>query len=201
MIVSQGNDVAKEVMRDAGATVEQIAQRSVETEDDYLSAAEWLRLVRARVRELERERKKLKAPVLEAGRRIDALFRGALERCEQVQDRIESGMRAYVLRVSGAQRAQARAAESELADPWGAASPGSPVVFVPGAVTVPAADGVSVRDRWAWVVRDVSQIPRMYLVPDSSAIGRVVAAHGMAAEQLVPGISVTRDVAFTTRDI
>ncbi len=55
----------------------------------YEDAATLLKIIKARKMEIEEERKNLKAPVLETGRRIDTLFKKPLDACTMAENALK----------------------------------------------------------------------------------------------------------------
>ena len=73
------DDRAKQLISSAETFVKRIESMLVRTPREYEQAAEALKAVKGKYNEIESDRVRLKEPILEAGRRIDELFRGPLQ--------------------------------------------------------------------------------------------------------------------------
>lgn len=68
---------------------------TVTTADDFVIAADKLKLIKGFASRWEEQRKELKAPILEAGRKIDAMFAPAKERLDAAEKTIKAAMIGY----------------------------------------------------------------------------------------------------------
>lgn len=67
----------------------------ISSNDEYANAADKLKLVKGLAKDWEDQRKALKAPILEAGKRIDDLFRPAKERLDAIETTIKRAVISY----------------------------------------------------------------------------------------------------------
>jgi phage recombination protein Bet len=68
---------------------------AIDSSDAFLSANEELKAIKAKFKQIENKRQELKAPVLEAGKRIDDMFRPALETLKQAELACKKSMGAW----------------------------------------------------------------------------------------------------------
>lgn len=184
------------------------ATLSIVTTQQYEDAGEKLKALSAKEKEIEKLRTQLKAPILAAGRAIDAFFNTPLDRITKARD-------AYKLAIKGYQRVEeqkrlaleakaqeearkererleARAAaaaakgKTEKAEvlQTAAASIVSPVI----PKTTPKLQGVSNRKTWHYEVEDVALLPREYMQPDDKKLGAYIRA--MKSEAQIPGVRI-----------
>ncbi len=240
--------IPTEVQEEARAAVGMLTTLralSVTTQDEYEAAGAQVLAIAARAKSLESMRSTLKAPILDAGRRIDAFFREPLDFCAKARQVIDGKMAHYrdeqrrvreeaerqaaeaarrererLERAAAAEREKARkaqeaaeakaraaeaagraekaaqmreqaaaraaASEAEAAAKLAAAQamPTAPVVHIPA----PTAVGISTRKTYTYEITDAALLPREYLAPDETRIGKVVRALGEAAH--IPGVRV-----------
>lgn len=89
-----------------------IAPQTIRDGNDYQGAADKLKIVKGFAKQWEEMRTKLKAPILEAGRNIDALFKEPQARLEAAEKTIKRAMNAYDTEQERVQKAEeARLAE------------------------------------------------------------------------------------------
>lgn len=100
------------VVVDNKRMVEQFGEVAIRTSDEAQGAAAMLGQAKRRLKDLEARRVDTKAPALEAGRRIDALFAELKEPVEQVAKLLESG----ILTFRKAEAARIEAANRRLED-------------------------------------------------------------------------------------
>lgn len=143
----QAVEVAATEASEALVLVQGLAIQSV-AERDF--AAEVLEDVKARWKALETQRAALKAPILEAGRRLDAFFKKATEPLAAAERVLKDGILAF-------QRSQEQAAQAAMV----AGAEAVPVVSLPA--------GFSQRIMWDVEVVDISLVPREYLAVDKTA--------------------------------
>lgn len=67
----------------------------VTTAEDFVSAADKLKLIKGFASRWEEQRKELKAPILDAGKKIDAMFAPAKERLDAAEKTIKAAMIKY----------------------------------------------------------------------------------------------------------
>lgn len=68
---------------------------TVTTADDFVAAADKLKIIKGFASRWEDQRKALKAPILEAGKKIDAMFAPAKERLDAAEKTIKAAMIGY----------------------------------------------------------------------------------------------------------
>jgi hypothetical protein len=79
-----------------------------------------------------------------------------------------------------------KAGEKQLAKEIEAAPSEAPPVFVPK--ETPKVPGLSYREDWKFEIVDATVLPREYLIPDESKIGKIVRA--LKATTYIPGVRV-----------
>ena len=240
--------IPKEVEAEAAAAANMLttlAALPVTTAVEYDAAGAEVRAIAKRAKDLEAMRTSMKAPILDAGRRIDAFFKEPLDFCARARKVVEGKMLAYqaeqrrireeaervaaeaarrerermereaaaerekarkaqeaaeakaraleeagkaeraeALRQQAAERAAAAEAEAQAKAAAAAAMPVAPVVHV----EAPAAAGTSTRRTYTYEITDAALLPREYLMPDETRIGKVVRALGESAN--IPGVRV-----------
>lgn len=76
----------------------------VEDNFQYAMAGEFLTRISVRINELEAIRKKLKAPILEAGRNVDDLFRRPIQQGKEARRDLQTKMLKYTTRIKEEER-------------------------------------------------------------------------------------------------
>lgn len=76
----------------------------VEDNNQYLMAGEFISRITIRIHELEAIRKKLKAPILEAGHNVDDLFRRPIQQGKEAKRTIQTTMLKYTTKIKEEQR-------------------------------------------------------------------------------------------------
>ena len=174
----------------------------IESNEDFLAANDDLKIIKAKYREIEEKRKFLKEPALEQGRRIDAMFRPALDTLSSAeraykksmgawqdeQDRIrreaEAKARALFLKAeqerikaldSGNDKKLAKAEEKIAAA----------AALVEAAPEVPKAAGFHQVEVWSAEIVDIDSLPREFMLPDLKKLDDV--AKALQGKFNVPG--------------
>lgn len=174
----------------------------------YAAAGERLKELSAAEKRIEDMRKSLKAPILAAGKAIDAFFGAPIERIATARNSIKRSLLTYQQEEERKRRElEARAQEEarkqaeklqKQAD--AAAAKGktekaealqvaAASVIVPViAPTTPKLAGVSNRETWHYEVEDFSKLPREWTMPDDKKLGAYV--RSMKSETNIPGVRV-----------
>ena len=169
----------------------------VTTPDQYLSAGDVLKQVKARGKALEELRVKLTAPILAAKKNIDEMFRNPIARLSLAEGQIKSAMVFYdreVQRKADEERrrlqaeadAKAEAERKRLAEAAAkareekAAEVQAPQVQV--TVPVVKVGGTQMRDCWKYRVVNADLVPREFLAIDEKKLGQ----HARANRDTVP---------------
>lgn len=188
----------------------------------YEHGLELLRTIKQREDVVEAKRKELKAPILEAGRRVDGTFSPLVEALRaaatvinrklsswrQAEERRRQEEEARIRREAldreakelekterEAQKLEAkgRPEDAELVRAFVPEPAPLPVV----ASEVPKVKGAGVRDNWRFEIVDGAKIPREYLMPDEVAIGKVVRA--LKEKTNISGIRVYNEEVTSVR--
>ena len=187
---------------------------AIDTDDQYQQANDQGRQVADALRKAETERKALKAPILEAGRRVDSLFDRLMEPLKAARQAISSAMQRYEekkederrrleeeqrkralaeqkrldnLALANAARAEA-AGHVEKAEEVLANVPTVPVPVV--APLTPKVEGSSTR-KW-WKARLVSHVNGKPLTPEQAVI---LLAKAVGDGQATPNLLLLNEVA------
>lgn len=180
----------------------------VATAEQFTVAGEELKRIKGKAFELENERVNMKAPALEACRRIDAFFKKPLDFLKSAETAIKRAMvrysdeqdriRAEDQRKADAAAAAERARLQEIAERAAAKGQEKKAeLFEERAQAVvapvihrdtPKVAGISMRETWKFEVLNEDLVPREYLSVDESKIRRVVQA--LKAGTRIPGVRV-----------
>lgn len=174
----------------------------------YAAGGEKLKELSAAEKRIEDMRKSLKAPILAAGKAIDAFFNAPLDRIASARNSIKRSLLTYQQEeerkrreIEARAQEEARKAAEKLqkqadaaaakgktekaeALQQAAASVVAPII----APTVQKLAGVSNRLTWHYEVTDSAQLPREWLMPDDKKLGAYVRA--MKGETNIPGLRV-----------
>lgn len=182
---------------------------NITTHEQYEAAAEFLKAVKAKAKELDTKRKSLTAPLDESKRRIMDLFKGPLEFCHNtewdVKNRISTYLRAEQKKRDDEQRRideQRRKEHAKLekradkAEEKGQTAKAEElrdqadtVAGTPVTVAAPQkVSGVSVKKVWKFRIVDEQKIPREYMIPNEKMIGEV--ARATKGTLAIPGVEI-----------
>lgn len=203
------------------------AEKIIVTNDhDYEQAADLIGDIASRIKKFDDMRKQLKAPVLEAGRNIDNLFREPIDQGVAAKKILESKMLDYLAVVDKRrqeEQAQAdkRAAEQkkkaeaealtlmEAGDDEGAQEVLDNVDLMPEPLplaTTPKAKGIGTRANWKARIIDLHRLvkavscgvaPITLLMVDTSAANKY--AKAVRDTLTVPGLEFYNDASLTVR--
>jgi hypothetical protein len=149
---------------DAKAALAYAGDMSLNTDADAEFAAEVVREVKAKHRELDDRRKQVVSPLNEVVKTINSWFKPPMEELERVERALKSRVAAFVQR----REAEARAAlEAACAAETPAEAEKVLALFAP---VVPPA-GTSVRMTWRWRVVNEAAVPRELLSVDPGKVG------------------------------
>lgn len=114
-IPAEAERVAREVQEDANNWLQAALDGPVEllTDQDYQDATAQLKEIKRRANVVEEERKRLKKPILEAGRRVDELFKPVLDTLAQGESQIKQGVLAYRRKLDEERREAQRKLDEE----------------------------------------------------------------------------------------
>jgi len=205
-----------------------LAAIEIEVHDQiqYEIAADYIGDITSRIAELDAMRKKLKAPILEAGKNIDDMFRGPLENGRLAKKLIQTKMLDYVAVVEYekelAEKAAAKAAdevkqkaeEEALAliangDDDAAQQILDAADLQPGPINIiesPKAEGISTRANWKAKLLDLRTLvaaiadgkaPISLVMLDTSAANKY--AKALRNTMKVPGLDFYNDATLAVR--
>lgn len=163
-------------LAEAGQIERVVGTVSITTAEGYDAAGEICRTIKARRKAIDDERKGILAPLAEATKRINALFKPAIERYDAAERQIKGEIVAYQQRLHAERVAAMVAREPDVAPP--------PV----------EARGVSIRTLRRWRVVDAAAVPRELCSPDLAKIEEHLMAHGEA-----PGVEWYEEQSVTIR--
>lgn len=171
---SPQEQAAAEALTNANTLALQVAAFKVTDDASMQDAADAIKELRDRRKELEAERDSVAKPLRAAASKISGWFKRPIERFEAMETYLRGEIKAY-------HDAQAEAARAQLA---AAASPAEVEQAV--AVVAPAPQGLHFRENWSARVVDRSKLPPEYLIVDQQRLDREARAlkHSFA----VPGV-------------
>lgn len=172
---------------------------------------------------LEERRKYLKAPLLEAERRTDGLFKPTLLLLSTIEARVKSAFVEYrrtvaaeqaridaeaqrslteqrteqSLNVAAQLEAQGRPEDAARIITEAISTPAPPVTTA--APQMPKFAGVSTSLKWRFRIVDADAIPRDFLMPDTDKIQSIVETFQKKAEGTIPGIEVYSEEIVSSR--
>lgn len=163
-----------------------ILRIKVVDEDSSLMAQRAVKEVSGQIREIEKQRKELIAPMLEAQRKTNALFK----RWTGPLDEINKHLRKELVGYEQRQEEKRRAAEEEALASTD--DPSEYLAKITQAVTPSAkAAGVSIQKTWKGRVVDFSKLPDEFKIIDQSKINKAVKLAG--GEIDIPGVEVYQE--------
>ncbi len=136
-------------------------------------------------RQLDEVRKHLKAPSLEAARRIDELFMPQIKVRQRLKQHLKTA-------VGGYQQEQAEAAARALREATSQAEVARTVAAI-----APPPTGMSEREDWDFEIIDLALVPREYLVLDTAKVRSEVRAS--KDKTTIPGIRAVRRTTMVMR--
>lgn len=217
---------AEKTAKDAQALRETASQFQIACEADYTMAAGNLKTIKAKHSEIEKLRKSLKAPILEAGRKLDAFFKAPLDALslaekdykrimlayQEVQERLrrEAEIKAREERERLQREAEEQAMQEiengndEKADQILNAAEAMPAPVI--ITDKPVIDGISTRDNWKAEVTDLPALvkavaegkaPMTMIQADTKVIGQM--ARALKGSVKYPGVRFYNDKTIAAR--
>lgn len=180
--IQRAQDVATQARTDAEAALVWIRSQcpTITTPEQAQWAADAINSVGKNQRDQEAVRKEITAPILEAKRRIDALFKPAAAAQSAILDYLKGILKDY----------RQREHERQAAALAAASTPEETRAAVQ--VTPAAPVGISERATWRGEVVDESQLPRDFWIIDQAKLDRTIkAARGQIT---IPGVRVITDM-------
>ncbi len=117
------NDLLQEVIDTPPAIVtrasnlaDMVAAISIEDDDDYELACEDLADIKAHFNDVEAIRKGMKAPIIEAGKSLDAFFKAPLEYCKNAESALKSHIKKHMDKIEAAAVVATKVAEKAKSD-------------------------------------------------------------------------------------
>ncbi len=172
MTTPQGKlEIAQEVEQAVGA-LRELKDFQVETAEDIDFAGEALLDVKASWDRLEERRKEITAPLNEALRSANDLFRPALSALLDAEVLLKTKIAAAQTAITRRNREAMEAAQKALAAGDARAAAVAAVAIAP----VHAPTGVTTREVWEFRVVDAALVPRQYLSVDEKLVRAAVAS-------------------------
>jgi hypothetical protein len=177
-------DVARETQQAQGA-LRELADFEVTTQEEIDFAGTLLVDVKTRWKRLEERRKEITAPMNEALRSANDLFRPALAALADAEGLLKKKIADAQMEIQRKNREAMEAAQRALTagDVRGAAEAAQALV-----PTMLAPTGVTVREVWEFRVVDAALVPRAYMKVDEAAIRAAVAA----GVREIPGVVIEK---------
>ncbi len=170
--------------------------QSLDTPEKEAWASQRRADVGALLKLLEDNRKSLKAPLLEAGRRVDGLFKPSTAPLEKAEEILIKLLKDAATARDAAERAAMLAAEAAAAKQ----DDGAVMAALAQVPTTPlASTGGSTKVKWVVDHIDVSKLDRSYVkeVADEDKIdGELRAANAAGTEPRITGVTFKREAAF-----
>lgn len=167
---------------------------TIQTEADKALAGEHLQEVKARLKNLETERRKITDPLHQAKKAVDDLFRKPKQALQALERELKQGIAHYL----DAQRAKTEKALEQVAK---AESEAEATEALAKVTHTTAPQGVSVRYKYRARVVDADKVPREFLGVDLRAVQSYsdaeVRHNGKPPE--IPGIAFDREPIVTAR--
>lgn len=179
-VITAEIELAKEETTEALASLEHIEITSsdlAELFDGLLQDAH------EKIKALDGRRKKLKAPILEAGREVDALFKPAISAFEALKTLIKSKLRTWYI---AQEQAQQNALDS---------GDGEQVALTASPET---SSGTTPRKTWQFEVENIGIVPREFLIVNETAVREELNRVGPANAR-IPGIRFFQDVNISVK--
>ena len=169
----------KQMKKDADAWIEVVDGFQIENAEQAELASECLTELKAKLDLVEETRTSITKPLLEAKRKVDALFKPISTGLKTSLDIVRGRLGTYTAQQRiEAQRLLEEASQSEPED----------AAALVAASNRAQADAPSVREVWRFEIEDASKLPSQFLVPDEKAIGAVVRSQKGNAK--IPGVKV-----------
>lgn len=193
---------------ETGKVIEAIKDVKIVDATMYAAAGERLKELSTAEKRIEDMRKSLKAPILAAGKAIDAFFGAPLDRINAARNSVKRSLLTYQQDEERKRREiEARAQEearkqaeklqrqAEAAAAKGKAEKAEALQAAAASVIVPIIPpttqklvGISNRETWHFEITDFSKLPREWTMPDDKKLGSYVRA--MKSETDIPGVRV-----------
>ena len=169
----------KQMKKDSDAWIDVIDGFQIENAEHAELAKEVLSELKEKLDLVEETRTGITKPLLEAKRKVDALFKPVTTSLKSSLDTMRGRLGKYTAQQrEEAQRLLAQASQSE---------PEEAAALV-AASNRAKAEAPSVREVWRFEIEDVSKLPSQFLIPDEKAIGAVVRSQKGNAK--IPGVKV-----------
>lgn len=186
---------AETALTEANAVLDSAKSVVIKTPEQANQAGDWRNKIKAKLKQLDAERKELTKPLDEVKARIMDKYRPAMERLEEAyklfdrvlvvylneQERIRQEQQRKLDEEAERKRkvAEAKAAEfaakgnEKKAEEW---ADKAETTVAPVVAAAPKVEGMSFRDDWDFEIINSTIIPHQFLVPDESAIRQYVKA-------------------------
>lgn len=169
-----------EEVNEAKVQIEVLADHELDCEQDYLDASELLKQVKGKIKFLEEERKLTVKPMNDQVKEINAWFKPAVDRLEQIEKRLKKMIGDYTIKQhqEQARLLAAAAAEAKAAVEARSVTESGPLVPVDiqekleaaQAAAAPRVAGISVSEVWAWELLSEKEVPVQYKSVDKRKI-------------------------------
>lgn len=146
------------------AALRELDTFTVANDDDSAFAADLIREVKAKHKELDDRRKEVTGPLNQTVKTINGWFKPALDTLESAEKKLKAKVALYLTeREAKAREALALAAAAQTAQEASAA-----LASAPAPAAMP--QGMSMRQIWKWRIVDESAVPRSFCAVDSSRV-------------------------------
>jgi len=177
------------------AALRELDTFTVTSDEDSAFAADLIREVRAKHKELDDRRKEVTGPLNGTVKTINGWFKPALDALENAEKKLKAKVALYMTeREKAAREALALAAAAQTAQEATAA-----LAAAPAPAAMP--QGVSMRTVWRWRVTDAQAVPREFCSPDAARIDAELrgALKDNEAPPEIPGVEFFQEAQMAVR--
>lgn len=205
--------------KSAEVFLDSVKKAEVKTSEDYERAGDAVQMLNGKLKELEDTRKEITRPLDQAKKRIMVLFCGPIDTYKEAINIIKGNMVVYYqkLEAEARKREQEQRLKAErerkrlekeakkekdkgnLAEAQALQEEAILVEQMSGPVGIstPKVEGVSTRYVWDVEVKNVSVLPKEYILPDMAKLRRIAQASDGSAK--VPGVVFKKRVIVAAR--
>lgn len=178
-------------------------QFEISSEQEFIVSGEVLKLLKARIDQVEEKRKSFADPFYALWKTVNKEFKPYTDRYEKIVDAVKLGVVRYQARLAE-QKRLALAEAAKLAEQGQSSGTGTDVkqyqaLMAHGSAAAPKVEGVSLRKTVKWRIVDASAVPAQYTTTyvDPKKVEPVVKAQGLGTQ--IPGIEVYEEQSVAVR--
>lgn len=175
--------------------LEVVRDYKIETHEELTTVATWLREVKSKRNELERQEKEITQPINTALRKVRELFKPAKKFWADAELLLKSKIGAAKL----LEERRNQAALQEAADAHAAGDTEGVVAATAKVTTTADVPGVTTYTKWTFVIEDESLLPREFLMPNDKLIKEHCSHSTDRQPTPIPGVKFIPDVQVSAR--